>query len=135
MKIEKMIDAKHSVIAIRSIGDKIIIVDSSNAVRIFDLKTLKVIDGFKAIFEIDKQLMHGVDITNDGTFVAFSTKKDGVRLYSTKTKKLKTRFKRHIGEVETICINRDRTYLATGGQDGKTFLWSFIQKLKILKDF
>ncbi len=125
MIIEKRLQFQHTITAIKAIsGKRVAVLDSSNAVRIFSLDPITLVDGFKSSLPQNEQLLHGADISDDGRYVAFCVKKEGVALFNGQSKRLLYRFKRHEGDVESLCISRKHKYLATGGQDGKTFLWS-----------
>ncbi|WP_457592731.1 WD40 repeat domain-containing protein [Hydrogenimonas sp.] len=125
MIIEKRLQFQHTITAIKSLaGSRVAVLDSSNAVRFFSLDPITLVDGFKTSLPQNEQLLHGADISEEGRYVAFCVRKEGVAVFNGQSKKLLYRFKRHDGDVESLCISRRHKYLATGGQDGKTFLWS-----------
>ncbi len=125
MIIEKRLGFRHSITAIKELaGHRVAILDSSNAVRIFSTEPITLVDGFKTSLAQNDKLLHGADISEDGAYVAFCVKKEGVAVFDGRSKRLLYRFKRHEGDVESLRISRKHRYLATGGQDGKTFLWS-----------
>ncbi|WP_456404215.1 hypothetical protein [Hydrogenimonas sp.] len=125
MIIEKRLQFQHPITAIKPLaGRRVAIMDSSNAVRFFTLDPIELKDGFKTALAQNEQLQQGADISEDGRYVAFCVKKEGVAVFNGLTKRLLYRFKRHEGDVESLCIGPKQRYLATGGQDGKTFLWS-----------
>jgi hypothetical protein len=125
MIIEKRLHLKSKITAVKSLEEGgLAVIDGSNAVRFFKTDPIDVVDGFKATFNGNEQLYHGSDVSKDGKFVAFCAEKDGVLVFLSKSKKLVYRLKRHEGEVESVCISPKYNYLASGGQDGKTFLWN-----------
>ncbi len=125
MIIEKRLGFQHSITAVKALaGHRVAVLDSSNSVRFFSLDPIVLVDGFKTALEQNDQLLHGADVSEDGRYVAFCVKKEGVAVFNGTSKRLLYRFKRHEGDVESLCISRKQRYLATGGQDGKTFLWS-----------
>ncbi len=125
MIIEKRLGFRHSITAIKELsGRRVAILDSSNSVRIFSTNPINIVDGFKTTLAQNNQFLHGADISDDGRYVAFCVKKEGVAVFDGMSKRLLYRFKRHEGDVESLCISRKHRYLATGGQDGRTFLWS-----------
>ncbi len=125
MIIEKRLQFRHSITAIKSIaGRRVAIMDSSNALRLFSLNPVTLVDGFKTSLPQNDKLLHGADISSDGRYAAFCIEKEGVAVFDGLGKRLLYRFKRHEGDVESICISGKHKYLATGGQDGKTFLWN-----------
>ncbi|WOE71033.1 WD40 repeat domain-containing protein [Hydrogenimonas thermophila] len=125
MVIEKRLHLKSRITALKPLENGgLVVIDGSNAVRFFKSNPIEIEDGFKAAFNGNEQLYQGCDVSIDGKFVAFCAVKDGVLVFLSKNKKLVYRFKRHEGEVESVCISPKYNYLATGGQDGKTFLWN-----------
>ena len=127
MIVEKRLQFKTAITAIKAVeGDRVAIIDAENTVRFFKLDPIELLDGFKTSIEHALHLLQGCDISGDGRFVAFSVKKRGVAVFSGTQKRLIYRFQRHEGDVESVCIEDRHLYLATGGQDGKTFLWSLV---------
>ena len=125
MIIEKRLHLKARITALKPLeNDGLAVIDGTNAVRFFSSDPIEVIDGFKASINGNEQLYQGCDISYDGKYVSFCAVKDGVLVFFSKNKRLIYKFKRHEGEVESVCISPKYNYLATGGQDGKTFLWS-----------
>ncbi len=125
MIIEKRLRFQNTITAIKPIeGGRVAILDSSNAVRVYSLDPIVLTDGFKTTLEQNEKLIQGADLSEDGRYVAFCAKKEGVVVFNGLSRKLLFQFKRHDGEVESLCISRKQNYLATGGQDGKTFLWN-----------
>ncbi|WP_456450878.1 hypothetical protein [Hydrogenimonas sp.] len=127
MIVEKRLQLGSAVTAIKPLeGGRVAVVDASNAVRFFKLPYIELVGGFKTSIEQEPRLLHGSDVSADGRFVAFSVKKEGAAVFSGIHKRLLYRFKRHEGDVESLRISDRHEYLATGGQDGKTFLWSLV---------
>lgn len=125
MIIEKRLQFKHTITAIKALEKRdVAILDSSNACRLFSLDPITLKDGFKTSLPQSENLQQGADISKDGRYAAFCVKKEGAALFNALNKKLLYRFKRHEGDVESLSISPRHGYLATGGQDGKTFLWS-----------
>ncbi|WP_300364857.1 hypothetical protein [Hydrogenimonas sp.] len=127
MIVEKRLQFKCAITAIKPVeGRRVAIVDVDNTVRFFKLGPVELLDGFKTSIQQDPHLLNGSDVSRDGRFVAFAVKKEGVAVFSGIHKRLLYRFKRHDGDVESLRISDRHEYLATGGQDGKTFLWSLV---------
>jgi len=125
MIIEKRLHLKSRITALKPLEDGgLAVIDGSNAVRFFKSDPIEVVDGFKVTINTNERLYHGSDVSNDGKYVVFCATKDGALVFLSENKKLVYRFKRHEGEIESISIAPNFNYLATGGQDGKTFLWS-----------
>jgi len=125
MVIEKRLHLKSRITALKPLENGgVAVIDGTNAVRFFKSDPIEVVDGFKVAFNGNEQLYQGSDVSYDGKFVVFCAEKDGALVFFSKNKRLIYRFKRHEGEVESVCISPKYNYLATGGQDGKTFLWN-----------
>ncbi|MCF6201950.1 MAG: hypothetical protein L3J42_07510, partial [Hydrogenimonas sp.] len=125
MIIEKRLQFRHTISAIKALkGGRVAILDSSNSYRLFTLNPIALKDGFKTSLAQSENLLQGADVSEDGKYVSFCVKKEGVAVFNGLNKRLIYRFKRHEGDVESLCISKKHGYLATGGQDGKTFLWS-----------
>ncbi len=125
MIIEERLQLHRPIVAIEYLDNgQIAIVDSGVAVRIYELDPIKLIDGFKLSIPLNTSLGQSADVSRDGNYVAFAVEKKGATVYHAKKKRLLFHFSRHQGDVESIKIDPQSQYLATGGQDGKTFLWS-----------
>jgi len=121
----KIFSIKRAVSKIKHISDKIVVVDESNTVRIFDLNELKLSGGFKINLPPNRVLGNSVDISKDGKFLGLTIpKKNKAVLWNLETKKLANTIGWHKGEVETIAFDYKNRYVATGGIDGRTNLWS-----------
>ena len=127
MVIDKRLQIKAPVAALKPVeGQRLCVIGSDGTVRYFKLDPVELLDGFKSTFPIDESLYNAADVSHEGKFVAFCVRKGGVAVFSGLHKKLIHRFERHEGDVESVAMGQRRSYLATGGQDGKTFLWSLV---------
>ncbi|WP_456382007.1 WD40 repeat domain-containing protein [Hydrogenimonas sp.] len=125
MIIEKRLKLQNAATCIKTVGKETVgIVDADAAVRFFGLNPIRLKDGFKTSIRQNSHLLHGNDLSSNGKFVAFAVEKEGAAVFDASRKRLLHRFKRHGGEVESLRIGDRYNYLATGGQDGKTFLWN-----------
>ncbi len=125
MVIQKRLQFGGPLTSVRELeGGRACLVDATDTVRFFSLDPVALIGGFKTTIKTDPKLLHSSDTSSDGRFVAFAAKREGAVIFHSKEKKLLYRFSRHEGEVESLKFAPKRDYLATGGQDGKTFLWS-----------
>jgi len=123
----KSLKIKSKVFELKALNDEkeIFTLDENNAVRIFSTENFKLINGFKisALPKIETSLFQLADIDDEHN-IAISIFKKGAILFDGRKKKFKFAFKRHLGGVESIAISSKHNFVATGGEDGKTFLWS-----------
>jgi len=121
----KIFTIKRAISKIKHIGeDKIVVVDESNSVRIFDLHELKLTGGFKINLPENRIFANNVDISNQGNYLALTiAKKNKVAIWDIPNKKLIHSVGWHKGEIESVAFDNER-YLATGGTDGRTHLWN-----------
>ena len=121
----KIFTIKRAISKIKHIGeDKIVVVDESNSVRIFNLTDLKLEGGFKINLPENRVFANSVDISKDGNYLALTiAKKNKVALWNIPQKKLLYTLGWHKGEIESVAFDNER-YVATGGTDGRTHLWS-----------
>lgn len=104
-------------------SEKIVSVDAANTVRVYGGKPLALTDGFRIGITEEESFVKSKAVSADGLLIAISAKKRGVIVYSVPAQKARYQFRRHDGEVESLAFAPSVNYLATGGQDGKTFLW------------
>jgi len=124
MIIEKRVYLKSKSILVKTLdNNNLAVIDATNAIRFFS-NDFELVGGFKANINSIPNLFHGCDVSKDGKFVSFCAKKDGVLTFLSEKKALVFKFKRHEGDVESVCFSPKLNYMSTGGQDGKTFLWS-----------
>ena len=122
----KIFNIKRAISKVKYIGDnKIIVVDEENTIRKFDLKTLKLEDGFKIKLPKNRIYANSVDISSNGNYLILSIpNKNKAVLWSTKTKKLRATLGWHKGEIEAVSFDKQNKYVATGGTDGRSYIWS-----------
>ena len=125
MVVEKRFRFADALSSARELRDgRLCLIDRSDTVRFFTLDPIELVGGFKTAIQSDPAILHSSDTSQDGCFIAFLVKKEGAVVFHAKKKKLIYRFSRHEGDVESLKFAPTQNYLATGGQDGKTFLWS-----------
>lgn len=126
MKSKKRVAIPKAVHKIRTIGkSRLGIINVDNSFRVFDLVQLKLAGGFKTVLPKNSETISNTDVTPNGMFVTLFDQKSKKQLvYYTKTKKSVYSLSEHQGPVESVCFSPNSMYLATGGQDGKTYLWS-----------
>jgi WD40 repeat protein len=128
MKILETIELQNKIKHLKYIGNSLIFFsDEESIFYIADLK-----DGYKlkrqnrigTLSENEKKLnMH--QFSKDGKFLAINDRtKKRVNIFDFEDRKSLFSVDWHTGEVETVVFDSNNNYLATGGQDGKSFLWS-----------
>ena len=122
----KIFTIKRAIVKIKNIEDeKIIVIDESNTVRIFDLTELKLDGGFKINLPPSRTFANSVDISTNGEHLALTiAKKNKAAIWNIKRKKLMHTVGWHKGEIESIAFDNKDRYVATGGTDGRTHLWN-----------
>jgi len=122
----KIFTIKKAISKLKAINeDKLIVVDESNTIRIFNLTELKLDGGFKINLPPNRPFSNSVDISNDGkNLVMTIPKKNKAVIWSIETKRLKHSIGWHKGEIESVAFDYKNRYVATGGTDGRTHLWN-----------
>jgi len=142
MDIIKRIDIKRSISSIKTVNGKFVgITDISNTFRLFSLNPIKLANGFKTGIPLNHPFIKNSSLSPLGSYAAFSfPKRGGVGIFSAKNNTLEHTLKQHKGIVECIEFHPKELYIATGGQDGRTFLWnlkegSFISTISSQSDY
>ena len=123
--MERNFNLKEMPYLLKTLDDgKIASIDQRSTVRIFDPKTLKVVDGFKSKIIHQEKLFNSVDISKKGDMTLIGLpKKEKAALFINSEKKLKAQIGFHRGEVESVALSDDEHLCATGGTDGRTFIY------------
>ena len=123
--MEQLLNVKEGIFLLKYLKDgTVALIDQRSTLRIIDPKTFKVIGGFKTKLEHEHRILNIVDISVSGRYTLVGLPKKGkAALFLTQEKKLKAIMGHHKGDVETVAISDDETYLATGGTDGRTFVY------------
>ncbi len=101
------------------------VIDSDTTLRLYSTKEYSLVGGFKSNITHQRETGHFVDIAAHGSFLATILPLAGkAALFSVAKKELLYKVGRHHGEIETLAIEPNARYLATGGEDGKTFVWA-----------
>ncbi len=101
------------------------VIDSHTSLRLIDVKTYKIVGGFKTNIKHERLIGSHVDIAlGGGVCASIIPETNNAALFSVAKKGLLYKIGRHQGEIESLCIDPNGRYFATGGQDGKTFVWS-----------
>ena len=126
MKPDKRVSTPAPIHKLKTVGeDKIGILCVDNSFRVLSLKDYKLLGGFKTTLQKNRPTICNGDLSANGAFASVYDQKNGVQLiYYSKTKRSVYRFSEHSGPVESTAFGPKSLYVATGGQDGKTYLWS-----------
>jgi hypothetical protein len=122
----KILNVKKAVSKIKYIGDgKVCIIDENNTVRIYDVESFKLIDGFKIKLAKNNPQENGVDVSDKGKYIAISIRnKHKTTIWSLKEKKLLYTLGWHKGDILSVEFDKEEKYVMTGGEDGRAYIWS-----------
>lgn len=126
MKPFKKLDIKSEITYLKHIENRqLAVVSRNNIFRILDEHSLKQNYGFKSkSAQIDKFSKTAI-ISQNGNFSTYTDNEQGslTVIYLPETKIL-GKCHRHHGPITCCAIDPDGIYMATGGEDGKVFLFS-----------
>ena len=124
----KILNVKKAVSKIKYIGEgQICVIDENNTVRIYDVTTFKLIDGFKIKLPKNNPQENSVDVSHQGKYIAIAVRgKHKTTVWSVKDKKLIFTLGWHKGDVLSVRFDREEKYLMTGGEDGRAYIWSML---------
>ena len=131
----KIINIKRAISKIKYISDgQICVIDEENSIRVYDITTFKLIDGFRIKYPKNNPLENSVDVSSKGKYIAISVKgKHKVSVWSLKEKKLLFTLEGwHKGEVLSVEFDKEEKYLMSGGEDGRSYIWSMMTGKMIL---
>ena len=128
MEAIKKISIKTAVSKIKYIGkDKFCVIDEENTLRIYSLKDYKLTGGFRIKLPKNRPLENGVDISANGKYVAISVSgKRKTSVWDIEKKRSLYILGWHKGNILSVSFDKEERYLLTGGEDGRTYLWSLI---------
>jgi len=123
MEVIRSKNFKEAIVQTQILDDgRLLVVDAKTTVRFLDIKTLELLDGFKANIHHLRYKNQVVKFSNDGkVFVTLSSDCKESRLYNATTKKAIAKIDRHHGEVSCVGIDTVNKYMFSCGDDGKTF--------------
>lgn len=126
MKPLKSLNVKECITALKVLDNgHFSIMDTNTSVRICDLNDYKVVGGFKSNITQERHSGHIMCTSKDGRFcAAIVPNSNKAALFSVAKKGLLYKVGRHQGKVESLCIDPKSRYIVTGGEDGKTFVWT-----------
>lgn len=130
MKASNSIALDAAVTKLKAVNDKIITLSEDGVVTTLETSTFKKISEFNAVGADFFRYTNGFDISNDGRYLAFAIK--GEPKYQIWDIVLKKRVLEaahlHTAEVYSLCFSRFSQKLASGGMDGKSFVFDFESK-------
>jgi hypothetical protein len=115
----------------------LVVVDINNAVYFFD-ENFKLKNAFKIKLPPNKPYENSVCVSDDFQYLLLAVEKKPLTLWDIKEKKLLGKYEWHKGDV--LSVEFGKNYFASGGIDGKIFLYSLellkmVSKLARHKDF
>ena len=133
MKISQQFDIKYGVHTMQMLEDgKLAVIDVKNNVRIYDLDTYKLLDGFKSKLSDNVLYVNNMAISTDGKYLSLHNKeKKETSLFDNEKRNFNHYINAHPGGVETVEFTRDNKYLITGGMEGRLYMWSVATGKKV----
>ncbi|KIM10859.1 MAG: hypothetical protein KU37_09050 [Sulfuricurvum sp. PC08-66] len=106
-------------------GGKFGVVDKNSTVRIIDAKTLQTVDGFKTKLTHKHRTYNIAQLSKSGRFSLIGQPmQDKAAFFANKDRRLLAQVGMHNGEIESVAFSPDEHYMATGGTDGRTFVYA-----------
>ena len=130
----KIITIKRAISKIKYIGDgQICVIDEENSIRIYDITNFQLVDGFRIKYPKNNPFENSVDVSPKGKYVAISIRgKHKVGIWSLEDKKLLFTLGWHKGDVLSVSFDNEERYLMSGGEDGRSYIWSMTTGKMIL---
>ncbi|GAB6073737.1 WD40 repeat domain-containing protein [Nautilia lithotrophica] len=137
MKKEKIKEFKEEISYIKINENGFVVIDKENRVYVFD-KNFKLINGFKIKLPPNKPSENGIDVDEGFNYLLLASPGSPLTLWDIKNKKLIDKYEWHKGDVLSVAFGNG--YFASGGVDGKIFLYSLdffkmVSKAARHKDF
>ncbi|MDF1882017.1 hypothetical protein JHD50_12025 [Sulfurimonas sp. MAG313] len=122
----KTLDLKHIIVAMEEVhGDSLALADNEHRFRIISNENYENKFALKLANAKTDKSNHNIDFSKDGKLLAFTEiNKPVIRIIDTGAKKVLHSFLKHEDDIESLQFSPNGKYLASGGIDGKVFLWS-----------
>jgi len=122
----KIINIRAAISKIKYIGNGLVcVIDENNTVRIYNVEDFKLADGFKIKLPKNNPFENSVDVSQNGKYLAIAVRgKHKTTVWSVKEKKLLYTLGWHKGDILSVKFDREEKYLITGGEDGRSYIWS-----------
>jgi WD40 repeat protein len=119
-----------AVVKLKALSDRVIALTEKNTVITLKSETLEKIDEFEAIGADFFRYTNGFDISKDGRYLAFAVKGEPkYQIWDISAKKrVFEAAKLHTAEVYSLKFSPYAQKLASGGMDGKSFVFDFEEK-------
>jgi hypothetical protein len=128
LKVLDIINFKNPIKFVKNVGNnQLLVSDLKNNFRLIDTsKNFEVLQSI-SIPNIPEAELHNnkIDVSYGAKYLAVEDAENKVvKVFDFLNKKGKFNIDWHKGRVETVAFDFQNKYLATGGQDGKSFIWS-----------
>ncbi|RUM61543.1 MAG: hypothetical protein DSZ03_08240 [Sulfurimonas sp.] len=126
MDAVSVLNIKKAVLLLKTLDNGYLaVIDCDTTLRLYSTREYTLVGGFKSNIVHESVVGNFVDIAIQGSFLASMLPSSGkAALFSVAKKELLYKIGRHHGDIESLAIGPQSRYLATGGQDGKTFVWA-----------
>jgi len=138
----KVLDLKHIIVAMKEIHkDQLALADDEHRFRLISNISYENRFALKLANAKVEHTNRNIDFTYDGKYFAFcEEEKHVIRIINIQEKKVLHSLIKYTQEIESLSFSPNGKYLASGGMDGKVFLWniskgSFISRFPSHPDY
>lgn len=130
MKAKNSISLNMAITKLKVANDKIIVLSEDGTVTMLEASTLEKISDFKAVGADFFRYTNGFDISSDGRYLAFAVKGEPkYQIWDINAKRrVMEASKLHTAEIYSLKFSPYAQKLASGGMDGKSFVFDFDEK-------